>query len=256
MSLSATAWAMKVEGLSPTAKFVLVVLADAHNGHSGDCFPSIARIAETTGYGESTVKYAIRDLEAGGLLRRETQTDHNGRTKGVQYCLSIGDGRGHQPTPGGHMTGGEGSPDDGGRGHMTPPHKEEPEKGTGKRTGEARALRLPPDWIAPDPFIEFAITEGLTNDEARRLVEPQFRDYWVSARDGAKRDWSATWRNWVRRDAPRIIRSRDPQAARYGSQGGGRLAAYQRAAAHFSAPHDVPRERADLSGHGGRVLDL
>lgn len=256
MSLQATAWAMNETGLSPTSKFVLIVLADAHNGHSGECFPSIARISETTGFSESTVKYAIRDLEAKGLVERQTQHDPNGRTRGVNYLLSIPQGRGHEQTPRGHLTDGEGSSDEGGRSHLTTPHKEEPEKGTGKRTGEARATRLPPDWQAPPDFIAFAISEGLTDVEARSIVEPKFRDHWLGARDGLKRDWFATWRNWVRTDAPRIIRARSASPFGHGSQGGGRLAAYQRAAARFSAPVDVPRERADVFDHGGRILDL
>lgn len=256
MSIQATAWAMKETGLSPTSKFVLIVLADAHNGHSGECFPSIARISETTGFSESTVKYAIRDLEAKGLVERQTQHDPNGRTRGVNYLLSIPHGRGQEQTPRGHLTAGEGSSDEGGRSHLTPPHKEEPEKGTGKRTGEARATRLPPDWCAPRDFIEFAISEGLTHDEVRTIVEPKFRDHWLSARDGLKRNWLATWRNWVRTDAPRIIRARSASAGGYGSPGGGRLAAYQRAAARFSTQDDVPRERADVFDHGGRLLEM
>jgi hypothetical protein len=30
---------------------------------------------------------------------------------------------------------------------------------------------------------------------------PSFRDYWLSAKNGEKRDWDATYRNWVRKDA-------------------------------------------------------
>lgn len=233
MSTLATAWAMRVEGLSPTAKFVLIVLADAHNGHSGECYPSVARIAETTGFSESTVKYAVRDLEADGLISRAIQNDPNGRTKGVQYTLSIPQARGQEQTPRGHLTRGEGSSDEGGRGHLTPPHKDNRKKEPEDKPEGARATRLPASWDAPADFIEFAITEGLTRDEAR-TVEHVFRDHWVSARDGLKRDWLATWRNWVRRDAPRIIRSRQAQAGRNGQPDRSLVGAYQRAAARFS----------------------
>lgn len=247
---------MKISGLSPTSKFVLIVLADAHNGHSGECFPSIARIAETTGFSESTVKYAVRDLEAKGLVERQTQFDPNGRTRGVNYILSLPEERGQEQTPRGHLTAGEGSSDDGGRGQLAPPHKDEPENRTGKRTGGARATRLPADWQAPPEFIDFAISEGLTDVEARAIVEPKFRDHWLGARDGLKRDWFATWRNWVRTDAPRIIRARSASPGGYGPQGGGRLAAYQRAAARFSPQDDVPGERTDIFDHGSRVVEM
>lgn len=62
--------------------------------------------------------------------------------------------------------------------------------------GEARASRLPPTWSpAPDP-----VTHGLP--EARVASElDKFRDYWhaKAGKDATKRDWQATWRNWVRK---------------------------------------------------------
>lgn len=249
MSVAAGAWAMGLSGLSPTAKFVLIVLADAHNGHTGECFPSLARIAETTGFSVSTVKYAIRDLEAAALISRHVENDPNGRTRGVQYVLSLPEGRGQQVTPRGQMTTGEGSSDEGGRGHMTPPHKDNRKIEPEREPDVARAMRLPADWEASDPFIEFAITEGLTHDETRRLVEPVFRDYWVSLgaqQRGRKSDWLACWRNWVRRDAPRIIRSRKADAGRDGRPSGGILGAYQRGTARVQASNAVSAERADI----------
>ncbi|MBK1710654.1 hypothetical protein CKO17_16500 [Marichromatium gracile] len=42
-------------------------------------------------------------------------------------------------------------------------------------------------------------------------------------REGVKADWLATWRNWVRREAP-------PGSARRGGNGGAALAARNRAA--------------------------
>ena len=99
MSLRAFSWAMEVTCPTPTAKLVLLALADAHNGHSGDCYPSLARIIKTTGLSESGVKGAIRALEADGLLSRTVETDHTGRTKGVRYDLKCDEGRGRQETP-------------------------------------------------------------------------------------------------------------------------------------------------------------
>lgn len=260
MSLVATAWAMKETGLSPTSKFVLIVLADAHNGHSGECFPSIARIAETTGFSESTVKYAVRDLEEKGLLKRDIQHDPNGRTKGVNYVLTIPEPRGQEQTPRGHLTRGEGSSDEGGRGHLTPPHKEEPENRTGKRTKEERATRLPADWTAPTAFIDFAIDEGFTHDDITRRIEPTFRDHWIAASGASSRkaDWFATWRNWVRRDAQRRPGAGPRQAHASGNQrsDGSLLGAYQRAAARVREADDVSERRAGLFGDGNGELEM
>jgi len=47
---------------------VLVGLADFHNGKTGQCDPSIAEVAELIGLGATTIRRAIRQLEAGGLL--------------------------------------------------------------------------------------------------------------------------------------------------------------------------------------------
>jgi hypothetical protein len=97
MSHCATVWAMETPCPSPTAKLVLLVLADAHNGHTGDCYPSLSRIADIAGLSEGGVKNGIRALEAAGLLKREVVAAPNNRTQGVKYHLELG--RGHLLTP-------------------------------------------------------------------------------------------------------------------------------------------------------------
>lgn len=59
-----------------------------------------------------------------------------------------------------------------------------------------KGCRLPEDF---QPDFSFATNEGFTQDEARTLFE-SFRDYWTAktGKDATKRDWQATWRNWVR----------------------------------------------------------
>lgn len=61
------------------------------------------------------------------------------------------------------------------------------EKETDKRSS-SRGTRLPLDW-KPKP------EDGLDDLELAK-----FRDYWtaVSGQKGVKRDWDATWRNWLR----------------------------------------------------------
>jgi hypothetical protein len=63
-----------------------------------------------------------------------------------------------------------------------------------------KATRLPSDWQPSPDYIAFALTEGLTEQEAHREAD-RFRDYWpnVKGEKGRKLDWAATWRNWVRR---------------------------------------------------------
>lgn len=64
-----------------------------------------------------------------------------------------------------------------------------------------RGSRLPSDWQASGDDEAFARSLGL--NPARILAS--FRDYWTakSGADATKLDWSATWRNWCRREAER-----------------------------------------------------
>lgn len=60
-----------------------------------------------------------------------------------------------------------------------------------------RGQRLAPDWQPSDADVAFAVEHRVN----WRQEAESFRDYWCakSGSDAAKLDWSATWRNWVRR---------------------------------------------------------
>ena len=78
--------------------------------------------------------------------------------------------------------------------------REEKSKPKSKAVGSATASRLPPDWIPSDVDQHFCATERPDLD--CKAVADRFRDHWISkpGADGRKIDWSATWRNWVRRE--------------------------------------------------------
>jgi len=78
-------------------------------------------------------------------------------------------------------------------GRTTPKPAKEKSNGT-------RGARLAKDWRPSEQDICFARAEGLTDDRTEREAE-RFRDYWWAqpGQRGVKRDWRATWRNWVRR---------------------------------------------------------
>lgn len=61
----------------------------------------------------------------------------------------------------------------------------------------ALATRLPNDWNPSNEDIEFANQTGVDWIKNAEI----FRDYWVAMPGvkGRKANWSATWRNWVRR---------------------------------------------------------
>ncbi len=73
--------------------------------------------------------------------------------------------------------------------------KEEPD-GSSKK----KASRIFPAWTLPPDWRDWATGQGLDEVSTAREAD-RFRDYWLAkaGRDGAKLDWQATWRNWVRK---------------------------------------------------------
>ncbi len=72
----------------------------------------------------------------------------------------------------------------------------------GTRAARAdRGTRLPADWAPTEDDRGFAASLGV----AVEREAASFRDYWTSkpGADGRKTNWSATWRNWVRRTSER-----------------------------------------------------
>lgn len=71
--------------------------------------------------------------------------------------------------------------------------------GKGKGNGGSRATRLSTEYELPDDWIEFCKTERPDLDPKKTFAE--FKDHWIAqaGAKGVKSDWTATWRNWVRR---------------------------------------------------------
>lgn len=68
MGWRAREWARGKRCESPRAKNVLLCIAEFHNDRAGYAWPSLATIANETGYSVSTVKRAIADLKNESLL--------------------------------------------------------------------------------------------------------------------------------------------------------------------------------------------
>lgn len=69
-----------------------------------------------------------------------------------------------------------------------------------KINGEDKGSRLPRDWVLPDAWRDWAVNiHHLEPDKVIR-ISLKFRDYWwaKAGKDAAKRDWEATWHNWIR----------------------------------------------------------
>lgn len=78
--------------------------------------------------------------------------------------------------------------------------RREEKKVNTERESSPRATRLPTDLTLPDDWSSFCQTERPDLDPAKTF--DKFRDYWTAkaGKDGAKLDWLATWRNWVREE--------------------------------------------------------
>lgn len=77
----------------------------------------------------------------------------------------------------------------------TPTPTISPSLRSGDTRARKKAIRMPDDFT---PDVDFAIAEGLTRDQAEREAKA-IRDWSKSSPNGAKLDWPATWRGWIRR---------------------------------------------------------
>ena len=84
-----TALAMKQKGLKPATKVVLYWIADHHNSETGDCFPSINRLAVLCEMSRRSVETHITALEDQGLLKRISQYRDTGGKTANSYLLEL-----------------------------------------------------------------------------------------------------------------------------------------------------------------------
>ena len=82
---------MKQQGLKPATKIVLYWLADHHNGETGKCFPSLARLCKVTEMGKTALVGHLDTLEKLGLIERLRKYDNNGAFKSTDYVLTLKD---------------------------------------------------------------------------------------------------------------------------------------------------------------------
>lgn len=81
----------------------------------------------------------------------------------------------------------------------TPSSSSTPSSSTGTTVPVTpRATRLAQDWTLPEDWAAWAREARPDLDIAG--AADRFKDFWVAkaGKDGAKLDWLATWRNWVR----------------------------------------------------------
>lgn len=89
MSIECLNKALKINGLTPTKKLVLVILAN-YADEKGTCYPSYKHIARMIGLETTrTIQNAIKEFEQLGLLRIERRKLDNGGYTSNRYHLTI-----------------------------------------------------------------------------------------------------------------------------------------------------------------------
>lgn len=236
MSVHAISWALKTRTGSPATKAVLLALAN-YADERGCCWPTQVRIAEETELSVRTVMRALVDLEAHGLIDREERERREDKTRRSDLIrLKMDHGatvspcqakvtESHHDLPdtvsptnltlcpnlpdtvsGSYNAGTVIEPSVEPSGPIGPSRVRAPTATSSipKASSAGRGSRLPSDWRPSRADIEFAEREGVTGPWLDREIG-SFLDFWHGkpGERGRKVDWSATWRNWVRKAVDR-----------------------------------------------------
>jgi hypothetical protein len=75
--------------------------------------------------------------------------------------------------------------------------KEKEESASASPSAPKRASRLPANWIIPEDWLNEAVAAGLSRQRALSEAD-RMKNWSLSAKNGAKLDWLAAWRNWFK----------------------------------------------------------
>jgi len=188
MSIRAISAAIEMD-LQPSDKLILILLANNANDETGDCFPSQSYLAKRSGLSRGHVNKIIKRLEAGNLVDVIPQYRDDGGRRSNRYRLNM------------YVTGGVRLDDSPSKETTQDPVITDDNRTViSKRNKNQRGARLPEDWELPEEWRAWAKKDR--PDLHLNTVAECFKDHWlsVSGTRALKRDWFATWRNWIRRE--------------------------------------------------------
>jgi len=87
MSWKALDWATDLAIANPTAKFILILLANKAD-ENFSCYPSVHTLMEESCAARSTVFRAIDQLEAWGYITRQSRFHDSGAQRSTRYYLN------------------------------------------------------------------------------------------------------------------------------------------------------------------------
>ena len=189
----AEVWASaEVEG---SELLVLLALADFAND-DGSCWPSVATVAKKSRLTERGTRGIIRRLEKQGLVSTVISTGGAGHSSKYRVIAN--------PEPASGL--GINNPERGCNkpGTVVPPNLKRTTTKKDSDDSTKKGTRLSENWTLPKLWGEWATSQLLNRKETLDQAD-RFRDYWIAipGQRGVKRDWLATWRNWVRSAAAR-----------------------------------------------------
>lgn len=171
----------------------------------GAIYPSQATIAEEAGVSERTVRSALAELEALGVVERRARRGREGRATGLTTAYAL--------HPNGRIE--EASEEVAGRSKGPAEGPATDDKGTGNELQVAPSIEVDNQEVErgprkrgtriPDPFLLTADMKAWATQEAPGLDivahTREFVDHWraASGASATKRDWVAAWRNWMRK---------------------------------------------------------
>lgn len=192
MAINAIEWAFEQNISIPSAKLVLLSLAD-HANATGYCWPSVARLVKRTGLSRATIFRSIETLTGLGLV---SQAYEQGKVNRYNLMLPVSScNQSHSDTsitvipPPSHDETTPVSPCDQTRLMVIP----EPSV-TVKEPSMKRARAISADWCASDTLLAWAKERAPNVDTT--IESEKFVNYYQSKGESRK-DWDASWRNWI-----------------------------------------------------------
>jgi hypothetical protein len=150
MSIQAVSWVLDRTIPDPAAKLVMISLANAYNGKSGRCFPTIEQIALESSCSRSTVKRKLQWLAEMGWIAIHEVRDRTGRQLANSYsiCFDLEAGEGFTLTPRGFNS-------EPGEGFTCEPPLKEPEEIPEDTLSETSSDHAPKAKVYPQDFEAF-----------------------------------------------------------------------------------------------------
>jgi|GEM_PF-6760184 len=199
--------------LEPTTRHVLLTISLFMNDIGQGAYPTTKKLAQTTGLSERTVCTHIQKAKSAGWLTVFKHGLAGKKWKNHEYEAAFPSTK---RTEGGSVACCEGTePNDKKalkevQSILPVQHSNKKEltsvssKNVIKKPfRKKKATRLTEKWVLPEEWEVVALEMGLPQNRIRMESE-NMRDWSMSSPNGAKLNWLATWRSWVRRAVEKI----------------------------------------------------